>query len=127
MARRKADDGHDLGGVAGPLFQTPTEGPRDGETFDPAKDTIRLNNQHARVAKLMRDGEWRTLHTISRWTGDPEASVSARLRDFRKERFGSHQIERRRVKTAPGLWEYRLVLNPEVQLLFDESGGDARR
>ena len=79
---------------------------RDGETFNYARDARRLAGQHARVLAFMRDGWWHTLAEISERTGDPEASVSARLRDLRKPRFGSHVIEREYVQR--GLWRYRL-------------------
>lgn len=80
--------------------------PRDGVTFDPERDFGRLANQHRAVWNAMRDGRWRTLAEIAAETGSPEASVSARLRDFRKERFGGQRVERRR-RTA-GTWEYRV-------------------
>jgi len=89
---------------------TATLAPRphhDGETYDPSRDKLRLNAQTQRVYDVMRRGEWLTLHEISTATGDPEASVSARLRDLRKERFGGYKIERRR--RGGGLWEYRLA------------------
>ena len=85
----------------------------DGATYTPARDQMRLTAQALRVWTLMLDGRWRTLHDIAELTNDPEASVSARLRDFRKARFGSHTIERRYVRR--GLYEYRLVPNPEPQ------------
>lgn len=81
----------------------------DGITFDPQRDTRRLTAQHHRVKALMRDGIWRTLSEISKATGDPEASVSARLRDLRKEKFGGHGVYRQYVER--GLFRYRLVLN----------------
>lgn len=84
---------------------------RDGETYDHARDGARLAGQHARVKALMRDGRWRTLAMIALETRDPEASVSARLRDLRKKRFGSHEVERRHVRD--GLFEYRLVIRVE--------------
>ena len=56
----------------------------DGSTYKPDRDSQRLNAQGLRVWKLMSDQGWRTLKEISAATGDPEASVSARLRDFRK-------------------------------------------
>ena len=62
------------------------------------------------VFDAMRDGQWRTLEAISMSTGAPQASVSARLRDFRKEKFGGHHVERRRMKELGGLFEYRLAL-----------------
>jgi hypothetical protein len=80
--------------------------PRDGATYDHARDGRRLAAQHHRVLALMRDGAWRSLSQIAAATKDPEASVSARLRDLRKPEFGSYLIERRYVRR--GLHEYRL-------------------
>ena len=86
------------------------DGPRDGETFDEGSDGIRLNAQMRRVAEVMGDSQWRTLREISEVIGDPEASVSARLRDFRKPRFGALVVLRRR-RDGAGLWEYRLTIS----------------
>ncbi len=82
----------------------------DGDTFEPAQDGIRLSGQMRRVYSLMRDGQWRTLHEIAEATACLETAASARLRDFRKECFGGHTVERRRVPGRPGLFEYRLLL-----------------
>lgn len=87
---------------------------RDGATFDPDQDTVRLSQQADDVWAFMLDGAWHTLRSISRVTGHPEASVSARLRDFRKERFGSHQVQRQR--SAKGEHAYRLVPNAQRTL-----------
>ena len=84
-------------------------GPRGGSTFDAVKDGPRLNAQMRRVYNAMADGCWRTLREISDETEDPEASVSARLRDFRKSQFGGYEVKRRRRADA-GTWEYRLVM-----------------
>ena len=81
----------------------------DGATYSQPRDQVRLNAQTQRVFDVMRDGEWRTLDRISFVTGDPEASVSARLRDLRKERFGGHTVDREHVEG--GLWRYRLTVN----------------
>jgi hypothetical protein len=78
----------------------------DGKTIEP-QDTKRLEGQYARVFKLMSDGEWRTLSEIQEACGGSEAGVSARLRDFRKPRNGSHTVNRRR--RAGGLFEYELI------------------
>ena len=82
----------------------------DGATYDPDFDHARLTSQLDRVRTLMQDGQWRTLREIADKVGDPEASVSARLRDLRKEKFGAWRVERRR-RGAPerGLHEYRLL------------------
>lgn len=81
-----------------------------GKTFDPHLDEERLNDQTIRIYRLMNDSQWRTLGEISSATGDPEASVSARLRDLRKDEFGGFVVERRRRgMAAAGLWEYQLL------------------
>lgn len=77
----------------------------DGHTYDAERDHDRLRAQLNRVQAAMFDGDWHTLADIAERTGDPEASVSARLRDLRKTKFGSHVIDRQYV--SRGLWEYR--------------------
>jgi hypothetical protein len=77
----------------------------DGETYVHERDHDRLNAQLARVHAVMRDHQWHTLDGVATVTGDPPASVSARLRDLRKNKFGGLAIERRYV--SAGLWEYR--------------------
>lgn len=81
---------------------------RDGQTYSHERDGRRLAMQHHRVLARLRDGEWWTLKRLAQATGDPEASISARLRDLRKAQFGAHIIERRYVRR--GLHEYRLIL-----------------
>jgi hypothetical protein len=79
----------------------------DGATYSRALDHERLGEQLLRVGRVMADGAWHTLREIGDRTGDPEASVSARLRDLRKRKFGGHSVQRQRL--ARGLWRYRLV------------------
>ena len=82
----------------------------DGKTFDQALDGKRLTGQLHKVFHYMsEDVVWKSLREISDALGYPEASISARLRDLRKKRFGSHQVDRRRRQGKEGLWEYRLV------------------
>lgn len=87
----------------------------DGKTYEPDKDQGRLSAQIGRVFRVMRDGTWRTLEEIATLTGDASvASISARLRDLRKPRFGAHTVERRRRGQAEkGLFEYKLTLNTD--------------
>lgn len=85
---------------------------RDGATYDHARDGKRLHAQHNRVLAVMRDGKVHTLAELSKATGDPEASVSARLRDLRKPRFGSHNIETKYVQR--GLYTYRLIAQKDL-------------
>lgn len=77
----------------------------DGQAYEPS-DGPRFGVQLARVASLMRDRQWRTLYEIAHATGCPPQSVSARLRDLRKPRYGSRTVERRRV--SAGVFQYRV-------------------
>ena len=87
------------------LDWTPPEPPRFlGATFDATRDGKRLNEQSQRVHDAMIDGVERGLNQIATLTGDPEASISARLRDLRRYGF---KVDRRYVER--GLWLYRVT------------------
>lgn len=79
----------------------------DGETYVAERDHDRLAKQLNAVRDLMIDGRWRTLYGISLTTGFAEASISARLRDCRKEKYGGYTVARRHI--ANGLWEYQVT------------------
>ena len=66
--------------------------------------------QRQRVFDFISDWKWYTLAEISHATGSPEASVSACLRDFRKQRHGGHTVNKRwqGVKEFR-VWEYQLI------------------
>lgn len=78
----------------------------DGAGYQAELDFVRLTGQMERIYNLMQDGEWRTLQQISKATNSPESSASAQLRNFRKPRFGSFIVNRKRV--VGGLWAYQL-------------------
>ena len=78
----------------------------DGPDLEP-EDHRRLGLQAETVLSIMRDGEWRTLRAIAHVAGAPEASVSARLRDLRKQKFGAWTVERKNL--GNGLWVYRVT------------------
>lgn len=80
----------------------------DGATYERERDHARLRRQLDRVRAVMADGRWRHLTAIALRTGSPEASVSARLRDLRKPKFGALTVERRYDQTLR-MWEYRVV------------------
>ena len=73
-------------------------------------DVKRLNTQLDTVRQIMSDGRYRTLEQIARIVKElsgkkaTEASVSARLRDLRKDKFGGYNVERRNI--GNGLFEY---------------------
>lgn len=78
-----------------------------GDTYEHARDSDRLTAQYETVWALMTDGEWRSLQEIAEITNYSTASAGARLRDMRKERFGSHRVDRR--YEGEGLFRYKLI------------------
>jgi len=86
---------------------------RHGRTFDRELDGKRLNGQALRVYEAMIDGVYRTLREIHDITGDPEASISSRLRDFDKPEMSQLNIykdsRRRAGMEKRGVWEYALL------------------
>lgn len=92
----------------------------DGSTYEPSLDRARLSTLARAVYDLMIDGEWRTLSEIQAdlWNHPPEGTqvrgteggIGARLRDFRKDRWGNHTVDRRRRGYEPrGIFEYKLI------------------
>lgn len=91
------------------LSWSPPPSDRLGATYAREFDFERLNAQQARVFHAMKDGRWRTLSEIAAITDDPEASISARLRDLRRPEFGGLKVNRRRRgEETRGLFEYSL-------------------
>ena len=90
-------------------------GPEYVEEFD----LDRLTGQIRRVYNCMADGCWRTLDQIADQTGDPHASISAQLRHLRKERFGSHTVNKKRaggLHAIHGLFVYQLIVSQGWEL-----------
>lgn len=81
----------------------------DGATLE-KQDEPRLRSQMDRIKFLFRDQQWRTLKDIADAVGASEAGASARLRDFRKVRWGAYTVERQRIRDGSGQYAYRLVL-----------------
>lgn len=89
-------------------MEVPTHLDFDGETYNRKLDQTRLARQLANVYRLMHDQQWRTLYEIEQALGIPTQSASARIRDLRKPKFGSHTVERQR---REGTFWYRLIPN----------------
>jgi hypothetical protein len=84
----------------------------DGQTIEP-QDVPRLWTQLMAIEDMMvRRGDWLTFSDIRHLlykdyaVESSEASISARLRDLRKPRFGAYVVERRR--QGP-VWQYRVL------------------
>jgi len=58
-----------------------------GDSYNPAFDCERLNAQQRRVHDALLNAGWKTLRQVADMTGDPEASISARLRDFNNHEY----------------------------------------
>lgn len=103
----------------------------DGRTYVEELDGTRLRGQLAQVYRVLLDsargrdtaapraprGPWWTLPELQAelrvrfGTYATETSLSARVRDLRKERHGAHEVPtRRRPAASSGLWEFCLVL-----------------
>ncbi len=91
------------------MDEQPLFGDRDGETYDHDQDYVRLNKQQLRAYHAMKDGHWHTLPGLAAEMGDGEASISARLRDFRKAEFGGHIVHR--IRGHGGVFFYKLRWN----------------
>lgn len=82
-----------------------------GETFDEDLDLARITHLLHRVKYLMLDGQWRTFAEIKKAVGGSESSISARLRDLRKSRYGGWTVNRRRRGDEKrGLYEYQVAV-----------------
>lgn len=86
----------------------------DGVTYKAVFDHTRLSSQLGRVYGVLRDGQWYTLSELSILANGPEASVGARLRDLRKDKFGGYTVDRKRL--SGGLFAYRLEIDPQVEM-----------
>jgi hypothetical protein len=103
-----------------------------GPAYEPKLDRARLSLQIERIRLYLLPGEWKTLREMKAGLEAmyapahfPEASLSAQLRNLRKEPYRL-RIERRRREgvhgPGAGIWEYRLSgKEPQPQLgLFAE-------
>lgn len=90
------------------LPEPPPSIAHDGATYAPIVDGKPLAAQTQAVYRVMANGRWCTLAELAFATSAPESSVSARLRDLRKPKWGGHNVQRRR--RGPGRqWEYAIV------------------
>ena len=92
----------------------------DGADYNPELDKVRLTGQMKRIWNVMKSGRWMTLKGIEEITGDPQASISAQLRCFRKKKFGGFTVERERVEDS-GLYRYRLnTTGVNVEVILED-------
>ncbi len=83
----------------------------DGNDYVHERDKERLGTQLDQIREFMEGKEYLTLQEISDATGHPHSSVSAQIRNLRKERFGSRVIDRKHISN--GLYSYKLMSEDE--------------
>ncbi len=68
-----------------------------------------MDNQQKEIFDIMIDGEWHTLSELEYRTlfRHPPQSISARLRDLRKKKFGGYTVERKYI--ISGIHSYRVL------------------
>lgn len=79
----------------------------DGADYQPDRDKQRLTTGQHKVRMYMENAGWKTIMQISEALDMYPPSVSADLRNLRKERFGGRTVDRRYVRN--GVYEYYLV------------------
>ena len=95
----------------------------DGKTYNPSLDHKRLTSEMDAVRDIMLDGRWYSIQELTPLVSArmvakaSESGVSARIRDLRKPKHGSHIVARRR-RTA-GTHEYRIELGQQSFPLDD--------
>lgn len=92
----------------------------DGHTYNHLQDSLRLHRQLGKVWDVVKNGAWFTLREIADQIDAPEASVSARLRDLRKPKFGSNTVEREYI--GHGLYRYRFISGNAAKVSSEEIG-----
>ena len=79
----------------------------DGRHFDAEKDQVRLTAQMKGVYETLKSRAWMTVSEIESETGYPQPSISAQLRNMRKEKFGALDV-RGRYRAGTRIFEYRI-------------------
>lgn len=79
----------------------------DGNHYHQTEDEIRLTKQLQGVYNCIRDGGWQTVKEIADKTNYPQPSISAQLRNLRKEKFGGMNVQGR-YRSGTRIFEYKL-------------------
>jgi hypothetical protein len=70
-------------------------------------DRKRLKSQRSGVWNILRDHRWHPLTIFKQKVKGSDSSITARIRDARKKKYGGHIIQCAR--DAAGVYRYRLV------------------
>lgn len=93
----------------------PREGRFSGADYQPELDESRLRGQIKRIFNVLRVSGWVTVDEIRKTIlreldiDDPATSISAQIRNLRKDSFGGFVVHRRRRgNNNKGLYEFKL-------------------
>jgi hypothetical protein len=70
-------------------------------------ELIRRESRNRKLAALMHFGQWYTISAVARFLRCSETGAAARIRDQRKEKYGSRRVDKRRLPS--GIWQYRMA------------------
>jgi len=87
----------------------------DGLDARTEPDRIRLSGQCLDIYNILLDGKWHTVAEIEQLTGFMGTSISAQIRNLRKDRFGCHDIEKKMVNNRA---EYQMTPNKQVRIIL---------
>jgi hypothetical protein len=104
-------------------WRPPSPWPIDGATYVPELDEERLGKQMFAVWNVVKSGAWYYPTELESLTGYNWSSINARLRDFRKPKFGGFTVQRQRVQG--GLFRYRLVPERKIPCATSSFSGSA--
>ena len=79
----------------------------DGDHYDPIMDRERLTGQMKDVYDCIKNNKWWTVDELHSATGHPHASISAQLRNMRKDRFGGIEVTGR-YRSGTRIFEYKI-------------------
>ena len=85
----------------------------DGDDIVQERDKPRLTRRLSLIYNYMKDGCWCDVREVAGYLAangmwSSETSVSANIRNLRKDKFGGYTVER--VHIAGGYYRYRLVV-----------------
>ena len=78
----------------------------NGDDYVEERDYKRLKTQLEVIKEYMEGAGFKTLDEIAKDTGYRSASISAQLRNLRKEKFGNRNVSRNHL--GNGLYSYKL-------------------
>jgi hypothetical protein len=104
----------------------PVQEPFAGRAYDARLDRARLTLQIERIRTHMFGAGWRTLREIKTALEEihapavfPESSISAQLRNLKKQPYFLQLLRRRRAGvrgSGSGIWEYKLLPPAQLEL-----------